>query len=134
MKIILDTNIIFSALLHKQNKFKDIILNNEDLNFYTCNFLILEIFKYKEKIVKSSKAKDDVLTILNLLLHNINFLNEEFVSLDSKKKAFNLCREIDEKDTPFVALAIELDALLWTRDKKLIIGLLNKGFDRFFYP
>lgn len=133
MKIILDTNIIFSALLHKENKFKDIILNRDDLSFYTCNFLILEIFKYKEKIVKSSNSKDDVLNILSLLLHNISFFNQDLVSIDSRQNAFDLCKGIDEKDIPFVALALELDGLLWTGDKRLISGLLNRGFNNFFY-
>lgn len=40
--------------------------------------------------------------------------------------------DVDAKDTPFAALAIELDAPLWTGDKKLVLGLRKKGFDRFF--
>ena len=32
----------------------------------------------------------------------------------------------------FVALALELDAELWTKDKKLKTELLRKGFDNFF--
>ena len=34
---------------------------------------------------------------------------------------------MDEDDTPFVALSIELNSKLWTGDKKLAIGLQNKG-------
>jgi len=43
-----------------------------------------------------------------------------------------LCKDIDESDTPFVALTIELKALLWTGDKKLKEGLKKKGFISFF--
>lgn len=37
-----------------------------------------------------------------------------------------------KKDTPFVALALEMEAQLWTRDQELKDGLRRKGFDRFF--
>jgi len=43
-----------------------------------------------------------------------------------------LCRDIDINDAPFVALALELEAVLWTGDKTLKNGLKDKGFDRFF--
>jgi predicted nucleic acid-binding protein len=49
-------------------------------------------------------------------------------------KAWELCKDVDEKDMMFVALALELDALLWTTDKKLATGLLAKGFDKFYLP
>ena len=51
---------------------------------------------------------------------------------ESLKKVFDLCRDIDEKNIPFVAVTIELDGLLWTGDKKLRNGLESKGFDSFF--
>jgi predicted nucleic acid-binding protein len=41
--------------------------------------------------------------------------------------------KVDPKDTPFVALTIELDGRLWTGDKALVRGLRAQGFDR-FYP
>jgi hypothetical protein len=43
-----------------------------------------------------------------------------------------LCKEIDEKDVPFVALTIELDCELWTFDKPITKGLTALGFTKFF--
>ncbi|MBI5195533.1 MAG: hypothetical protein HZA10_04330 [Nitrospirae bacterium] len=37
---------------------------------------------------------------------------------------------MDEKDTPFIALSIFLDAYFLTGDKKLFDGLKNKGFEK----
>ena len=42
------------------------------------------------------------------------------------QKAFDLCKNIDEKDTIYVALTLELRGGLWTGDKKLINGLEKK--------
>jgi predicted nucleic acid-binding protein len=47
------------------------------------------------------------------------------------QEGFILCKEIDEKDVLFVSLAIEINALLWTGDKKLKEGLKSKGFNNF---
>ncbi|WP_322744651.1 PIN domain-containing protein [Cuspidothrix issatschenkoi] len=44
------------------------------------------------------------------------------------------CKDIDESDTPHVALTLQLEGLLWTGDKKLKEGLIIKGFDKFFEP
>jgi len=37
-----------------------------------------------------------------------------------------LTKNVDEFDTPFVALSLELASPLWTGDKKLIKGLKQK--------
>ncbi|MBI4315926.1 MAG: hypothetical protein HY679_08320 [Chloroflexi bacterium] len=59
---------------------------------------------------------------------------EDLIAPEHRKSAYALCRDVDEADTPHVALALELDALLWTGDKRLKGGLENKGFQRFFEP
>ncbi|MBN8682548.1 MAG: hypothetical protein J0L99_07840 [Chitinophagales bacterium] len=46
-------------------------------------------------------------------------------------KAYQLCKVVDEFDTPFIALALELDAPLWTNDEKLKAALRRQGFDAF---
>ena len=47
-------------------------------------------------------------------------------------EAYELCKGVDEDDTPIIALAIELDGEVWTGDKVLVEGLKEKGFNRFF--
>lgn len=47
-------------------------------------------------------------------------------------EAYRLCRDVDEKDTPYVALSIHLDGQLWTDDMVLKTGLKRKGFSSFF--
>jgi len=65
--------------------------------------------------------------IETLVLLTINFVSEEKISDSSWRQAILLTKDIDEDDTPFIALAIEPDAKLWTGDKILSKGLVKKG-------
>jgi predicted nucleic acid-binding protein len=54
------------------------------------------------------------------------------ISLANAIYAYRLCSDIDEKAPPFVALTLELEGKLWTRDEVLKQGLTNKNFTDFF--
>jgi predicted nucleic acid-binding protein len=132
MKIVIDTNIIFSSLLHKDAKQRRIILSKE-FQFYSPNYTLFELFKYKERIMGYSKASEaDVYEYFSKIIGNIRFINSEFISPKNRKYAYELCKDTDESDSPFIALTIELNALLWTGDKKLKETLIKKGFYNFF--
>lgn len=119
MKVIIDTNIIFSALLSKNNKFQEIIFT-DSYQLFSPNFVLIEILKHQTKLLKNSKLNsDELLELLHLLTSRIEFISEKTISLTNKKKAYEFCKDIDVNDTPFVALSLELDAKLWTGDKKL---------------
>jgi predicted nucleic acid-binding protein len=94
---------------------------------------MVEIFKHKERILQKSKiTEEEVYELLYKTLHKINFVNEETISLGNFIEAYKLCGKVDEKDTPFVALTLELEAELWTKDDTLKRGLIKKGFNSFF--
>ncbi len=130
MKIVIDSNILFSALLKSDAKLAEIILNPSfDLDKYTCYFLYVEIFKYKEKILRLSKlSEDDLLEVLYRLIRKIVFVNESTTPDAIWEQAKQLTAGIDTKDTAFVALAVYPEATLWTGDRKLLEGLQARGF------
>lgn len=129
MKVIVDSNIFFSALLKEQNKFRNLLLLNDKIDFFTCHFLIVELFKYKEKIIKASKMEEEaILELFYELLKRINLYNETLISDENYYQAYDLCKDIDKKDIPFVALTLEINGFLWTGDKKLREGLKSKNF------
>ena len=131
-KVIIDSNIVFSALRGKSSLTRDKILNSQD-KYYAPNFLIGEIFKHKERILKKSKAsEEETLEYLLKILSRINFISEDSISTRNFIAAYRLCKDIDEKDTPFIALSLELEYELWTRDNELKSGLIKKGFDDFY--
>jgi predicted nucleic acid-binding protein len=133
MKIVVDTNIIFSALLKEDNRYARALIKNEDAHdFYVVYFTIVELFKHKERIKQFSKlSEEDILEALYELLKHINIINDNIISVPSWKAAMQLAHDVDIKDVPNVALTIELAAQLWTNDNELKRGLQAKGFDAF---
>ena len=65
----------------------------------------------------SKESEEEVYGFMGKMLKRINFVKEEVVSADNYEKANALCREIDENDTPFLALALEIDGYLLTGDE-----------------
>ncbi len=132
--IVVDTNILFSALLNSQSGFVEVLLKSGH-QFYICEQVFVELFKRKEKIVRLSRlSEDDIARLYHTLIRRISLYKEDLISPEHRARASALCQDIDEADTPHVALTLELDGRLWTGDKKLRDGLKEKGFDLFFTP
>lgn len=131
-RLIIDTNILFLALRAKGYQIREVLARKE-YRFYAPNFIMVEIFKHKDKLLKHTQTtEDEVNEFLNKVLQHIHFVNEELISTGNFIEAYRLCSNVDEKDTPFVALTLELEGQLWTRDKQLVQGLTRKGFTAFF--
>lgn len=132
--VVVDTNIIFSALLRQDSRFTATLLR-ANYRFYVCESVLVELFKHKEKIVRLSRlADDDLVRLYHLLLTHLHLFKEDLIAAEHWRAAHRLCRDVDEADTPHVALALELDAPLWTGDARLRNGLRAGGFTRFFSP
>jgi predicted nucleic acid-binding protein len=130
--VVVDTNLIFSALIPKASKIREIIFES-NLNFYSPNFLITEIYKHKNKLLKCSKlTESDFYIYFNGIIERIKFVPTDFIGKESRQKAYDLCKDIDLKDTPFIALSIDLGIPLWTGDHKLKDGLRLKGYNNFY--
>ena len=54
MKVVVDTNILFSALIVPYGQQADILLRNTELDLYSCYFLYIELLKHKKKLLKLS--------------------------------------------------------------------------------
>ena len=132
--VIVDTNVLFSALLNTRSGFAEVLLKSEH-QFFIGEQVLVELFKRKEKLVRLSQlSEDDVARLYHALLRRLTLYKEDLLSRESRTAAYALCRDIDETDTPHVALALELQGLLWTGDKALKRGLQRKGFIHFFEP
>ncbi|MBL0052583.1 MAG: DNA-binding protein [Bacteroidetes bacterium] len=132
MKLLLDTNILFSAISKKEGMIAEIILNKKsDHIFYGSYFSYIELFKYKEKLLQASKLTEpELLEALYLILKRVIFINDFSISQKDFDTAFDLVKDIDAKDTIFIAMNNFLKTILWTGDTKLVTGLRNKGYKR----
>lgn len=131
-KILIDTNIVFSAILNINSRIGQIIINgNRYYHFYAPEYIRFEIFKHKDKIKKITNLTDDgFIETYELIVRNILILNHTIVPFKFYVKASEICDSIDIDDTVFVAFTEYLKGKLWTGDKPLITGLTQKGFKR----
>lgn len=130
MKLVVDANIVFSTMLRSDGAVGDVFFNaNTPLELYAPEFLREEIQKHRSKLVKLSKQPKEVIEIVELLtLTRITFLNEALISTISWAKARDFMSGLDDDDSIYVALSIQLKVPLWTGDKRLSKGLTKKGF------
>ena len=132
MRYVVDTNIIMSAMLSPSGRVADVFFNRLIEAELICpHFLVIELFDKKERIQKYSKLNNIAVSDLYyLLLKRVSFINEELISTESLKIAYDLVVEKDIDDLVFVALAVHANATLWTGDLKLLKHLRKKGFTK----
>lgn len=133
MRVIIDTNIVFSAILNSQSRIGNIILKSDaKIKFYSSKYLQFEIQKHFNKIKNITNLPDsELIEIIEALYSKIHFISEEIIPKEIITLSENLTEDIDFDDVIFIALALHLNCKLWTGDKELIKGLISKGFKKF---
>ncbi len=131
VKIVVDTNIVFSAILNSTSRIGQILITSKtNFQFYSCVFLKTELSKHKKKLLKLTKLTSEELEELQeLIIDNIAFIHESLLPENTIIAAEKLLTDIDKNDAVFVALTKNLKAKLWTGDKELIKGLKLKKFE-----
>ncbi len=134
MRIIVDTNIIFSCLLNTNSKIGDILFNSgEHFEFYSCDYMREEIDRHWEKLKKISKLKEEDLRDAQFrIFSRIQFIHEDLIPEQIWRQAEEIAKGIDLDDTDFIALTSFLQGALWTGDKELYSGLNNINFNDVF--
>jgi predicted nucleic acid-binding protein len=130
MKIIVDTNIVFSAILNSNSHIGTILLNSkEHFRFFTCNYLRAEILKHHDKLLKATKLPESRIAELErLVTDNITFIDERLIPQKLLLETEIQLKDIDPNDTVFVALTKYFGGKLWTGDLQLYNGLKTQGF------
>ena len=127
MKIVADTNIIISAIISDKGKIGEILLNKpKSLEFLSPDFLLQELDNHKEKVKSlTGFSEQEYLYVKFLLNRDIEFIGQNAIKPIHWEKSLEMLKNIDEKETEFLALCMEHNCFLWTGDKKLINGLQN---------
>lgn len=133
--VVIDANRLFSELIAANNRLRRALAALPSTRFVCPKYVFIELFKHKERIAAASGLPEsDLLSLLHSILERIEFIDEDSIRIGSWAEAWRLCRDVDENDTAYVALTLDLDAELWTSDRMLEVGLRKKGFTRFFQP
>lgn len=131
MKIIVDTNIVFSGVLNTESNIGRILIDSKNyIEFYSINFLKTELFKHRRKLLNLTAVSEEELDeLINLITNKIYFIDEEIISPNHIQEASELIYNTDPSDIPFLALTMYLKGKLWTGDKVLIKALRKNGFN-----
>ncbi len=127
---VVDSNIVFSAILNPNSKIGQIILNGSRyFSLISVDQLNVEIANHESKILQISKlSRTEYLRLYELIRSRIRFVHHQLIDDENYQKADKLTRDIDSDDLIFVGLAVQFHCKLWSGDKKLIAGLYSKGF------
>ena len=132
MRLVVDTNIAFSAILNTNSKIAKIILKPKSgINFYATDQLQIEISNHWNKLKKiSGYTEAELFKAVALINQRIRFIDIELIPIKFLLKAENIVSDIDIDDAEFVALTEHIKGKLWTGDKDLIRGLKKKEWDK----
>ena len=133
MRIVVDTNIAFSAALNTDSKICRILLQPKTrFNFYSTEHLLEELNNHRDKLLQLTEYTDYELDrIISLVTNRIRFINVRLIPNKVYEKAENLCSSIDIDDTEFVALTNHIKGKFWSGDKELKDGLIQKNWQEF---
>ena len=115
MRLIVDANILFSALIKDSSTAK--ILVDDRLKLYAPEFLFEEFAKYEDYILKkTNRTKENFEAFYNLLKQKILIIPKKEID-----PYVNKAKEIspDPKDTVYLALSLAINTVFWSNDKNL---------------
>jgi predicted nucleic acid-binding protein len=113
MEIIIDANILFSALI-KSGKTEELIVD-ERLKLIAPEFIFEEFLKY-EQLILSKTARND--TEFQEFMY---LLKKRIVTIPVKKNYLIYARKVspDINDVDYIALALQTGYPIWSNDKEL---------------
>ena len=116
MKIILDVNVILSAIL-KDSITRRIIFKSKH-HFYFPEYAFEKIEKHQDYIIEKSRLeKEEFSTLLKRLFKHIEIIPT--INLEEHwLKSTRIMEEIDPEDVVFIAAALSIQcAVIWSEDK-----------------
>jgi len=124
---VIDTNVLFSFFKRDSTTRKLILCISLDTPIYAPEYLLEELRRYSTVIMrKAHLTHEDFERILALLRKYVTFIDYESYA-DFIDVAIKITP--DPKDVDFVALALKLNAILWSNDKELrtvpVLEVLN---------
>ena len=115
--IVIDTNVLFSFFKKESTTRKFILCISLDTPLYAPEYLLEELRRYSNLIMgKAHLTRESFERVLSLIKKYVTFID-----YDSYAEFVDIAIKItpDSKDVDFVALALKMNAVLWSNDKAL---------------
>lgn len=118
MNIILDSNVLFSALI--RNSLTRALILEYDNFFLFPAFIFEEMDKHKQELIeKSGMSEKDFNELLQIILTKVLIIPSSNL-LPYHDEAIEIVKKIDIDDSIFIACALAYkDSILWSDDKQL---------------
>ena len=117
VNLVLDSSILFTIVIAGSRSRAYRVIEKYELNLFMPEEVLIEFHKHAEKLkkyaIKDFKAK------VMLAFTLVHIVPRELYE-DKLREAYTIIRELDPKDTPFIALALKLNIPLWTEDRDII--------------
>jgi len=120
IRIVIDTNILISALI-KDDSTTSKIIKSDIFEIYYPEDGMVELEKYRDYIIKKRKKalqRKSFDYAISFLLESITVVPSPLYE-DKIREAYEIMKDTDEKDTPFLALALKLQCPVWSNDNDL---------------
>ncbi|MBN1859865.1 MAG: PIN domain-containing protein [Candidatus Thermoplasmatota archaeon] len=128
MNIVIDSNVLFSALIKNSFTRKMILLYTG--TFLFPSFIFDEMQNHKQELVeKSGMEQKHFELLLAILLKKVHIVPID-VLYPYTKQAYETVKDIDPDDTLFIACALAYpESILWSDDKRLkqqtVVPIIN---------
>lgn len=114
MRLVCDTNVVFSGLIAGGKTRELLLTDRTDLS--APEFFFVELDSHREEIVEKSRLPaDDLDLLLSVLFEEIDVVPREAFESELPEAKRQIA-DVDPDDVPFLALALSLDADLWSDD------------------
>ncbi|MBI2575782.1 hypothetical protein HYV84_01090 [Candidatus Woesearchaeota archaeon] len=115
MELVIDANPLFAALI--KGSFTASIIASYGVRLFAPEFLFEEFLEHKEEILgKAKRSEEEFRELFSILTKLIKTIPSKEIGPFLEE-----ARQIspDEDDVPYLALAIKLNAPIWSNDKRL---------------
>ena len=130
-RYVADANVIFSTLISGRENYLRMFT---DFEILLPDFALLEIQEHQTRILEVTHVNPEDFRELTLRIFGyLTVVPNMLISTRNYLAAYQLCKDIDEEDTAYLAVAIEFDVKLISKDEKLVNGLRAKGFQNIIH-
>ena len=115
MDLVIDANVLFSALI--KDSFAYNLLFSGSFHLFTPEYIFTELEKHKEELLKKTERTDEEFSgLLEILKRRVIIVPlEELVPYVEEAEKLTP----DPDDMAYFALALKLNCVIWSNDKKL---------------